>query len=44
MKHFEAPNMTMTAFEVEDILSTSYSQSGGISGSASDSDDSEFGS
>ena len=43
MKHFEAPNMTTNVFEVEDILYTSYNQGGGIGGTGSDSEDSEFG-
>ena len=36
---FETPEITVQSFDVEDIIATS----GGISGSAPDSDDSEFG-
>ena len=36
---FEAPEITVQSFDVEDIIATS----GGIGGWAPDSDDSEFG-
>lgn len=41
-KNFEAPEIAVVSFRVEDIINASYTQ-GGFEGYAPDSDDSKFG-